>query len=154
MKMDRLISCVSKYQPDFPTRIQGASPEDVAKLERLTGLSLPSAYKDYLLRFGRNDGGFAVGTESRTDVDDIIEYYTESLEYDMEDIPPNCMVIAVSGGGTYELSLEYKSETEHPVLLTSGSKIMSLRAESFEKLLFQHAFVKYRMRTLPSSGIY
>jgi len=154
MNIDDLISYVSKFQPDFPTRIQGAGAEDVAELERLTGLSLPFTYKEYLLRLGRDDGGLDVGGGSTTKISAIVDYYTESMEFDMQDIPPNCLVIAVSGGGTFELSLEYKSDTEYPVLLTSGDTIKGFFSESFEKLLFRHAFVKYRMRSLPSSAIY
>jgi hypothetical protein len=154
MNTDDLINFVSTYDPAFPTRIRGASPEEIAELERLAGLSLPPAYKNYLLRMGRNDGGFDVGGGSTTKIDALLEYYTESLDFDMEDIPPNCLVVAISGGGTFELSLEYGSDAGHPVLLTSGDTIKGLLSESFEKLLFRHAFVKYRLGSFPSSAIY
>jgi hypothetical protein len=152
--MDELVNFVSRYQPDFPAAIQGASPEEVAELGRLTGMALPSTYIDYLSWMGRDDGGFDVGGGSTTQIGTLIEYYVESMEFQIQDIPPNCLVIAVGGGGTFELSLEYQSEIEYPVLFTSGSTIKGRCADSLEKLLFRHAFVKYRLRAWPRSAIY
>jgi hypothetical protein len=154
MDMDELVNFVSRYQPDFPAAIQGASPEEMAELERLAGMALPSTYIDYLSRMGRDDGGFDVGGGSTTEIGIVIEYYVDSMKLQLETGPPNCLVIAVCGAGTFELSLEYQSEGEYPVLFTAGSTIKGRCADSLETLLFRHAFVRYRLRAWPRSAIY
>jgi hypothetical protein len=62
-------------------------------------------------------------------------------------------VIAVSGGPTFELSLEQGPEDPR-VFLTSGREIQGLFCESFRKLLFQSAFDRYRVGRFPLSAFY
>ncbi len=151
--IDEFLSYVTKFEPDFRTRISGAAEGDISSLQALSGFELPPAYHSYLQHLGGNDGGLDIGQGATTRAGAVIRYYKE-LQAENESAPPGCIVIAVNGVAVGETSLQFAEAGEPRVVNTSGDQIKDLYAESLPDLLFRVAFIKYRAKQLKFSNIY
>lgn len=52
--MHDLIEFIRQYDPQYSSKIRGASAEELARLEQLVGRALPARYKEFLLHLGKN----------------------------------------------------------------------------------------------------
>jgi hypothetical protein len=54
--MYELIEFIRQYDPEYLSKIRGASAEETARLEQLVGRALPAHYKEFLLHLGKDMG--------------------------------------------------------------------------------------------------
>jgi tRNA threonylcarbamoyladenosine modification (KEOPS) complex Pcc1 subunit len=146
-----LIDYIARYDPGFPGRIRGAPESVIHTLEQIVGMPLPLLYREFLSYMGQDNGGLEIHSDATTNIDEVIDYYRDRKELELG-FPENCIVIAVRGTDVPDLSLELSGALR--VFLTSGTVIKGLVADSFENLLFQEAFIGFRMPALPRNGIY
>jgi hypothetical protein len=152
MAIDDVITYVSRFDPRFAQRIEGANAEDVSRLERLvhslTGKQAPPDYLEYMLRLGLNDGGLRP----------IAQYASLGIYEDMErdgdtkdDFAPDCILIAYTGVALPDVSLEILDGSETPprAVFTSDSEILNEEAESLHNMLHHAAFSTFRLQKLP-----
>lgn len=78
MYLDNFHSHFVQLQEYFPEKVKPCTEEQVLSLEKLCGLLLPAAYKEFLLWGGIWAGGFLVGIDF--DYDDDMYQLRESLE--------------------------------------------------------------------------
>src|SRR5262245_32465440 len=133
--MKDLVSYVSTFDPTYPSRIEGATTRELDQLERLAGRALPDDYRTFASALGHDDGGLRMGSDSSTDVRELIAYYSD-LHADGscdELIPKGCVVIAYSGIRTPELCLDF-SRPNVRVIYSQGSETLGPCAESLSKL--------------------
>lgn len=156
--MDDLVAYVEQYEPAFHERLEGASGEEVAELERLVGRPLPGNYRLFLERMGRDQGGLMDGYAATLSVDETLDHYRVCTERYPQDLPRDCVVIA--RGRTEdndELSLRLnpnKPQAEPQVVWTCHAEIAETVAKSLPRLLFQQAFLRYEMGHFPFGAEY
>jgi hypothetical protein len=152
--MADLVDYVSLYDPAFATRISGANPKEIAALESLVGQPLPGQYKQFLSLLGHSDDEFALASQGSTDIDVIIEYYTDVLRGEETPPPPDCIVIGAGDISAGDTCLQLHGAQEPKVVGSMDGVVIRLYAETLEKLLFRSAFNKFRLGMMLESGIY
>ena len=153
--MKDLISYVSAFDPAFASRIEGATTNEIDQLEGLARRKLPSDYREFASLLGHEDGGLQIGSESSTDIRELIGYYADvQADGNFNDmIPENCVVIAYSGILTPELSLDF-SGSDVRVIYSQGHQKLAPCADSLTKLAFRSAFSNFRRQLTLTSLIY
>jgi len=63
MKTDEVVNVLVRKQIAQPQDIVGCTDEEISELERQVGLTLPTAYRDFLRTMGHRAGSFMVGTD-------------------------------------------------------------------------------------------
>ena len=63
MKTDEVVNVLVRKQIAQPQEIVGCTDEEISELEQQVGLTLPTAYRDFLRTMGHRAGGFMVGTD-------------------------------------------------------------------------------------------
>ncbi|MDQ3254762.1 MAG: SMI1/KNR4 family protein [Acidobacteriota bacterium] len=152
--MNDFINYVITYDSTFNARISGASPEEIADLERLVDHPLPEKYKQFLALMGHSDDELALAYQGSTDITAVREYYAGLIEGEETPPPSNCIVIGTGDISVGQICLELGHSEEPRVVFAMDKIITGLYAETLEKLLFRRAFSKFRLRLLPESGIY
>ena len=153
--MNDLVSYITEFDPAFPSRIEGATREELDQLEGLARRNLPSDYREFANLLGHRDGGLRIGNDSSTDVRELIAYYSDvRADGNWDDmIPENAVVIAYSGVRTPELCLELQPDGAR-VIYSQANEKLGPCADSVEKLAFRSAFSNFRRKRLPTSVIY
>jgi hypothetical protein len=74
LSFEEVIDYIAGYDPSFRGSIEGASEEEIAELEALTGSELPEVYREFLGVMGRNTGWIDI---QRLDfrVETVLDYY-------------------------------------------------------------------------------
>jgi hypothetical protein len=147
--MDDFIRYISGFVPDFPQRIQGASPSEISRLQQLVGRPLPDFYQAFLARMGRNAGGLSLGFDTDTSILEVIDFYEKVIATKQKALPPHAIAIAVYGRD-FDVCLECPSPEVERVLATEGLIVYAVLAESLRKLLFQMVFEKHELKHCPS----
>lgn len=145
-----LVDFISSFDPGFASRIEGASPEEIERFERIAGGPFPPDYRAFLERMGRRDDAFLISDDVSTDADTLAAYYEESVRAGEHDVPDDCIAFAISGLSIEELFLE--REPPHRIFEGGdgdGEK-GDLWATSFRGFLFQEGFRRAdrRIRTI------
>jgi hypothetical protein len=136
--VDHLLEYTSRYDPAFPSRIEGASAEEIERLERAANVPLPRDYRRFLELMGRNDGGMFGGDETAHSVADMLEFYEHDRDAEDYIVPEDCIAIAV---GTISLELVcMELAPPHRVLETWGGKKGDLWAASLRGHLYKGAY--------------
>jgi hypothetical protein len=150
--MRTFVDYAASFDPAFPSRIRGASPQEIADLEAEAGHPLPDAYRAFLSLMGHGADQLVGGAEVRTDVSELIEFYGENVASGEDQVPDDCIVIGVGGVAVEQVLLEYN----HPGRVFEGDsgEKHSLWADSLEKLLYKRVYMRYRPKQLPFSGIF
>lgn len=68
-----LIEFIRQYDPDYPSRVRGATQKETERLERLVDRDLPSHYKDFLLHLGQDSGDLMPDTDLR--IGRVVKFY-------------------------------------------------------------------------------
>ncbi|WP_394841799.1 SMI1/KNR4 family protein [Pendulispora brunnea] len=142
--IEEFIAYASAYNPVFAASIRGATPLQLAELERLVGRPLPAYYKEFLSRMGQDDVGLSAAEDATMAVDGIIDYYRNYIVPGERTIPPNCIVIGAYSQ-VMDVSLHCVGDDEPRVYFTEDH-LYQPWADSLEKLLFRTAFQKFRGR--------
>ena len=151
--MDEFLEYITRYVPQFPEMIRGATAEEIATLESLAGLPLPPFYKEFLSRMGKNSGGISLGFQTDTNILELIEYYRTRHDKKLRPIPPDCIAIAINGYD-FDVCLQHRPRSEAPVVATEGRTIYLVLAESLKKMLFQLVFQDFEVASFPCSREY
>ncbi|MDZ7958703.1 MAG: hypothetical protein RMY34_12625 [Aulosira sp. DedQUE10] len=167
--IEGFIQLVTVYQPNFPQEIQGASATQVDAFAELvyqvSALTLPSDYRDFLLRMGVAAPGFIVDTskpgwgdrvpwcafvrDASPELESLHEYYGYLLE-DGESPPPQCLVVGVFGVHDDEVLLECHagiagrvfSENSNSRVFWAETWIGHLYKQAFRYIISQHLDIK------------
>ncbi len=106
--IDRLVDFIAERDPPFARQIEGATAEEIARLEAAVGRPLPSVYRRFLERMGRRADWLKMG-EARFDIAALIKYYEFATLPD----PPGYLVIGrASGDPYYDVYLWQQSPTD------------------------------------------
>jgi len=152
--MEHFIQYVSQFEPDFASRIRGASEEEIDTLERLAGLRLPPIYRTFLSRMGHASGGIDIAFEGTTRITEVIDYYQNSVRTGKARVPPNSLIIGIGSPPTEDVALQLGSDRACPAFLASEGELLQLLADSLETLLFRVAFATFRMKLFHAGGTY
>jgi len=82
MKTDEVVNLLVRTKIAQPQEIVGYTEEEISELEQRVGLTLPTAYRDFLRTMGHRGGSFMVGTDFFYDDlpglrDALIESFTQ-----------------------------------------------------------------------------
>lgn len=97
MKWQFLVDFIARRDPEFPRRIRGAAPREIAALERRHGVGLPRAYEGFLLTFGKDAGGFELSSERYTDIQALLEVASEPRVSDRRPSYPQSRFLWIGG---------------------------------------------------------
>lgn len=95
--MKELMDYIQTYDPGFPAKVQGASEEEITRLERLAGGSLPARYTDFLRSMGAS-----MGDLQYPDTDFRIGRILKLYETSKRRPPPRYLLIGVQVVETYD----------------------------------------------------
>lgn len=147
--MDRFLEYVCSFDPAFASRIEGASADEIARVERAAG-PLPPDYRRFLALMGRRDDELA-GMDVMTSADDIAAYYDEVASGEHE-VPEGLIVFAISGLSIEQLSFERKEP--HRVFQVPRRGTTILWASSLRGFLYKQAFARSVMRRRAHAAVY
>jgi hypothetical protein len=63
MKTDEVVNLLLRKKIAQPQEIVGCTEEEISELEQRVGLTMPTAYRDFLRTMGHRAGSFMVGTD-------------------------------------------------------------------------------------------
>jgi hypothetical protein len=107
--MEDFLPFVLHYDPDFRSRIRGATASEIDQLEELVGLSLPQDYRTYLTLMGHYDDGLDLFVDAHAFLRDVREYYAECKADGDEPAPPGYVMVAVDGVGVRDMCIDATS---------------------------------------------
>jgi hypothetical protein len=139
--MHELIKYIGNYDHDFPKRIEGASPQEIANLRAMTGLELTQDYKAFLKLMGRSTGGVPLINDGTSDIRQILHYYAEMKEEEVSPAPPDCLTIAIAGTLIAEVYLKACETAECDVAWGEDPGNWGIMAQSLRNRLFHSAFL-------------
>ncbi len=150
--MEKLIEYVSSFDPDFSSKIRGASPSEIQIFQELVRRPLPTLYVSYLSRMGHGNGGlFLFEPGEKTDIQTIIDAY-QDLVIGEWNIPEDCILICEDIFPSQQLALRENGQAEDTVWRIEGEWYGELYAASLEMLLWRRAFMNYRLKSLAHDG--
>lgn len=138
--IEGLIAYVSQTQPDYPTLLRAATPEQITHLQDIVGVPLPFEYRQYLERMG--EFGMVIAADRPCSISVVIAYY-EYVRASGVPLLPECVIIApgdrlpsvalqkVTGGAERVIAVEDRGPTPRPG---------EVYAASLPGLLFRQAF--------------
>lgn len=150
---DAVVEYVTRYDPKFGDRIRGATPESIENLERMVGRPLPEVYRQYLERFGRDDGGLFHDQRADARVQSMLQYYRDTHA---ENPDANfSRIIPFAAGDVFDAyALEIRSSGEPRVILAEEDQPVpdGLLADSLPALVFNSAFVGWSQTIGPRAN--
>jgi hypothetical protein len=144
---EEYLDYISEYKKDFRAQIQGATEEEIAKLESVVGQPLPNFYKSFLQYMGHDTGEVDLFHLASSDITDILEYY--ETEGCAELIPSDCILIAT---GDFDIGLQITGTGEPAIVSMDNPNI--LYAGSLKKFLFQNVFTTCYMKKFPHDAFF
>ena len=108
MPINDLIDYICRSDLDFQARIEGATADEIGKLEHLIARPFPETYKRFLSFMGHNDGGLNIGIDSSTDIRDVIDQYENYILIGEDTVPSNCISVGVVGVSIDKICLQLK----------------------------------------------
>lgn len=102
---------VKKYKVDadrLDLSMEGATKEEILRLQELAGKELPSDYLDYLASMGKCDGGILKHIPAHTDIVNLLSVYEEISEFP-DDFPKGDWVLIGAGYNGVNLLLNVKT---------------------------------------------
>jgi hypothetical protein len=153
--MKELIEFISHYDPQYPTKIRGATEAEIAELERLIGRKLPSRYKEFLHHMGRGMGDFEV-PETNFSIERVVRFYRGKGR---ERVPARYVFIAAHEEDPYSSYYQDCGGSEEVADCKivraeigedfSNAESLSSAYPSLEDMLFLLSFQVKRMSYLP-----
>jgi len=125
-----------------PQDIVGCTEAEISELEQRVGLTLPTAYRDFLLVMGHRTGTFMVGTDFfYNDLDGLRDALVESLARMRVDfqVPLDAFVFSSHQG--YIFHFFRTSEGDDPPVYgySEADPRVRLRSQAFSDTLFRFA---------------
>jgi hypothetical protein len=145
---------VTRYAPNFPLSIEGASPKEIDQLQEVIGRTLPESYRQFLYLMGKGSAWINLGrdhnTAGTTDIREVTRAYQKYINTRSHRIPSNCIAISVLGPD-FDVCLDLGIASDEPrVVISEGFTVYEEYAETLNQLLFRTAFVHYQ----PSRWMY
>lgn len=148
---ERLADYISQFDPTWIGRIQGVSDDDIKRLAELTGLQetgleYPKSYQIYLHHMGKDDGELIEPPLIFRSFDWVCDFYEEIKEIDPTTL--NSQILTVAGfmtGDQLSFDLRPPLGAEPELYVTADGEFFEFYSESWEKLLFQYAALKFEI---------
>jgi hypothetical protein len=156
---DRLSAYISVIDAGWVKNIKLATKETIelllkASRIRQKGHSLPTSYRIFLKHMGEDDGGLlSAHLLVDSTVSEMYEYYEEENEFEPESINPEILVFGIFETGS-QLSFDLRRSGEPSIIVSSDGEFVRLCSDSFEKLLFQNAFLRCEKLRFPGYFAY
>jgi hypothetical protein len=150
--MREFVEYVSSFNGKFASQMRGATAEEIAHLQRITGHALPANYREYLELMGHDDDRALGSEEIWTNISEIISFYEENVATGEDCVPDDCIVIGVGGVSVEQVYLEHEGQGR--VYDSSDGQKHTLWAESLEMLLYQKAYMRYRRKQFAHTAFY
>lgn len=139
---------ISEFDREWWKKIIPASETMIESLKIVSEIQrksddFPPLYKMFLEHMGRNDGGLlSVPLNGTSNIIDIIDLYEEFHKFTPEVFcTPYFAFFQKEMGG--ELSFNISNPHEENILDTDCGEIFRVNSESFKKLLFQSAIIRF-----------
>lgn len=132
--LDAFLAYAASWDAAFPSRIEGASAEEIDRVASAAGKPLPADYRRFLELLGRNDDGIVAVDEMATSASDVASAYATHTA------PADSLILG-AGLGDLELAC-IELAPPHRVWETSGGRKVELWAGSLRGLLFKNAFMR------------
>lgn len=151
--MDEFLTFLGRYDPDYPSSVQGASEEMIERLSAIVGRSLPPLQEEFLRCMGSSLGKLEIPHLS-FDIEQIVELY-EAEEWRP---PARYVVIAVEQKDPYfdcYLDLEQPNDSDFGIVRFEswGNAVFKGKVHpwfrSFRDMLFSLGFLYKKMNSLP-----
>jgi hypothetical protein len=148
--VEHLIRYIAQFDPHFPQRVRGAAAHDITLLEQLVRFPLPVTYRAFLAAMGPDVGGLELFVQGTSCISDVIDYYQRWVITNQIKVPPKGIVFWFAALPDNDLMLQSCDGKGEPrVYEIEEDTILGPYADSLEQLLFQRAFLKYRLNPLP-----
>lgn len=151
--IDNFVQFLDSFAPGIARQLVGAQAREIDDLEALVGAALPEVYRGYLLATGRSPSVLPLFEDADSRIERLLDHYRNVILTGEQPAPANAVLVAVSGRTFAEACLELGA-ADGRVLATLNSKVSGVYADSFTKLLFKTAFLRYRPNQLKKSAIY
>lgn len=152
--MEEFIGFVARYDPDYPSSIDGSDEAEIERLEAARGHRLPAAARQFLASCGRSTGTFhpfAAGTDAR------IESITRFYQRGPAPFPERFTLLAIDNSINHlDVFLEELTDAPEPRVVQFTRNVpfdpnyhFFLLADSLPDQLFGNAFYELRLTRLP-----
>lgn len=153
--IDGLVEYIARRLPNFRQNITGCKVPQVRALEiainRLTRMTLPLTYKNFLLKMGGDETPFSFTYDASSKVGDVVERHQQLVE-DGEKLPADSFLIAVFGTKVDSIALECGADGKSgKVFIPNGEAKGEVLADSLVTFLFGQAFQSVTGTALPVS---
>lgn len=148
--MNDLLKYIQSCDSAAAQNFVAATPEQITKLEKLSGQNLPRIYREFLEIMGGEDPRFCRDLNAYLNIQEIIEYYEEE-EMDKYH-PVNLLLVGASTSfeNLYnQLSLPTDQGDNPPIIHTVDGEGAEKVSTSLIHLLFQEAFYHYQIYSSP-----
>jgi hypothetical protein len=140
-KIDEFIHYMAHHDKTFPSRIKGATPNEITKFKLITGCELPPDYRAFLRAMGRSTGGVPLLNDGTSDICQLIEYYRAVRQEQEEPAPDGCLAIAIMGKSIPEVYLKMNGAEAGEICWGEDPGNWGAMARSLYDRLFQAAFL-------------
>lgn len=140
--IERLIEYVARHRPDFPSRIAGATTEQIVALESAVGGSIPCFYREFLTAMGAGQGGLDFSFGGEADIASITAMTASVARPGALPLVEGCesyCLIGICPQPGYLIVLTPREGADPPAYFAED-ELVGRYADSFEKLLFRSAF--------------
>lgn len=144
LSIDSFVAYATRYSPDFLRQIEGASELEIARMEELSGYSLPSIYRQFLQRMGRRSADLAF-EDCHINLRTVVGFYETMQLNPRLTLPDDCLVIGVYGVAAGDLCLDMTSGPDPIVVMVTDDDETEFYATSLLALLYHTAFYSYRL---------
>lgn len=153
MDIDRVIATISRWDPSFPGRLRGASPDEIAAYEEALGHPLPAACRAYFEAMGRDNGGLDFAATGEIDIGALTEWLRINRESSSPYFPRDSCLIGVFPQPGYYVILHPLEDPDLPVHYSDETPVDRF-ADGLDKMLVQTAYELFRLSRFPHRAGY
>ncbi len=124
--------------------IRGATQDEIKRLEKLAGETLPDDYRLFLETCGKKLPNFIDTSDISFDICELISHYELTIEEDPDEMPKSgWFIVAVLNmtGADWVLNTASGEVYERD----EYGEMLSKVTDSFQKIIHQHAFTYYKL---------
>jgi len=142
--LETLIRYAGQLDPDLTNRLEGATQDEIKRLEALLGHGLPEVYAAFLARMGRDTSDLMGGTPVDTRIGSLLKLYETS---EPAELPSGCIIIGDGFGQGLE-GLALRVDGKHEIFHSDEEEIGSRFCANLPSLLWQHALSHHNAKRM------
>ncbi|MCY1072974.1 SMI1/KNR4 family protein [Archangium lansingense] len=151
--MRDLIEFIRQYDPEYPSKIRGASADETVRLAQLVGRALPAHYKEFLLHLGKDMGDLQM-PETDFRIGRVLKFYelgkkkppTRFIFIGAQVEDPYDRYLLDCGDGQHQDCPVLRADPQEPFKTTDN---LWVSFPSLKDMLFVLAFDVKRMGLMP-----